>query len=109
MLESFYQEIKILTYCRHPNIVRIIDASFNGTMIKEEIQSEIANRNSLPNDEKDFTIRDRSDSQQIFHNVIKRKTKVCYCVLKLVQYGELFQFLESTEKFSSLLARTLFL
>jgi hypothetical protein len=30
-------------------------------------------------------------------------------VLKLVQYGELFQFLESTEKFSSLLARTLFL
>lgn len=36
MLESFYSEVKILSYCRHPNIVRILDASFDGTLIKEE-------------------------------------------------------------------------
>ena len=35
MLESFVKEIKILTYCRHPNIVRLIDASLDGVMIKE--------------------------------------------------------------------------
>jgi len=35
MLENFYSEIKILTYCRHPNIVRLIDASFDGVMINE--------------------------------------------------------------------------
>lgn len=40
---------------------------------------------------------------------IKRKSKICYCVLKLVPFGELYQFLENTEKFSSLLARTIFL
>ncbi len=37
MLESFVKEIKILTYCRHPNIVRLIDASLDGVLIKEAI------------------------------------------------------------------------
>jgi len=37
MLESFFKEVTILSYCRHPNIVKLLYASFNGTLIKEAI------------------------------------------------------------------------
>lgn len=35
MLLSFFKEISILSRCRHPNIVKLIDASFTGTLTKE--------------------------------------------------------------------------
>jgi serine/threonine protein kinase len=35
MLESFFKEITILSYCKHPNIVKLLYSSFNGTLIKE--------------------------------------------------------------------------
>ena len=38
MLESFYQEVSILSYCKHPNIVKLLHASFNGTMTKEVVK-----------------------------------------------------------------------
>lgn len=41
MLESFFKEVTILSYCRHPNIVKLLDASFNGTLIKEGIPLSI--------------------------------------------------------------------
>lgn len=34
-LECFFTEINILTECRHPNVVKILDASFDGTQITE--------------------------------------------------------------------------
>lgn len=34
-LDCFFTEINILTECRHPNIVKILDAGFDGTIIKE--------------------------------------------------------------------------
>ena len=37
MLESFFREIEILSKCRHKNIVKLLDASFNGTLIKEAL------------------------------------------------------------------------
>lgn len=37
MLECFFKEITILSYCRHPNIVKLLYASFDGTLIKEEV------------------------------------------------------------------------
>lgn len=37
MLESFFKEISILSRCRHQNIVKILDASFSGTLIKEAV------------------------------------------------------------------------
>jgi hypothetical protein len=40
---------------------------------------------------------------------IKRKTPICYYVMKLAEFGELFKFIEHTDKFSEKLARTLFL
>lgn len=39
---------------------------------------------------------------------MKRKTNICYCVLKLAAHGELFKLLESTERFTDSLARSLF-
>jgi len=35
MLMSFFKEIQILARCNHPNIVKMLDASFRGTMTKE--------------------------------------------------------------------------
>jgi hypothetical protein len=40
--------------------------------------------------------------------VVKRKSNVCYIVLKLARHGELYKMLEHTDKFSDLLARSLF-
>ena len=41
-LESFFKEITILSYCKHPNIVKLLYASFNGTLVKEAIPSRKA-------------------------------------------------------------------
>lgn len=35
-LECLFTEINILTECRHPNVVKILDASFDGTLVKEQ-------------------------------------------------------------------------
>lgn len=35
MLEAFFKEIKILSNCKHKNVVKLLDASFKGTIIKE--------------------------------------------------------------------------
>lgn len=31
-LDCLFQEINILTECRHPNIVKILDANFDGVL-----------------------------------------------------------------------------
>ena len=36
-LECLFTEINILTECRHPNVVKIIDASFDGNLITEKL------------------------------------------------------------------------
>lgn len=36
-LECLFTEINILTECRHPNVVKILDASFDGTVVKEQL------------------------------------------------------------------------
>lgn len=41
-LECLFTEINILTECRHPNIVKILDASFDGMIIKEQKVSDDA-------------------------------------------------------------------
>ena len=40
---------------------------------------------------------------------IRRKTGVCYYVMKLAQYGELFHFVERTDRFTERFARSLYL
>ena len=44
-LECFFTEINILTECRHPNIVKILDASFDGLIIKEQLIENHNNEN----------------------------------------------------------------
>ena len=36
-LHCLFTEINILTECRHPNVVRILDANFDGTIVKEQL------------------------------------------------------------------------
>lgn len=36
-LQCLFTEINILTECRHPNVVKILDASFDGTMVNEQL------------------------------------------------------------------------
>ena len=46
-LECLFTEINILTECRHPNVVKILDCSFDGTYIKEEPIIKIHNTGTL--------------------------------------------------------------
>jgi hypothetical protein len=39
-LECLFTEINILTECRHPNVVKILDASFDGTIVKEQLMKQ---------------------------------------------------------------------
>ena len=36
-VECLFTEINILTECRHPNVVKILDASFDGCIVKEQL------------------------------------------------------------------------
>ena len=38
-LECLFTEISILSACRHPNIAKILDASFDGILVKEQAVS----------------------------------------------------------------------
>lgn len=40
--------------------------------------------------------------------VVKRKTEVCYYVMKLAEYGELYSFVEHTERFDERMSRYIF-
>lgn len=36
-MTSFYKEIEVLSKCRHPNVVKFLDGSLDGTLIKEAL------------------------------------------------------------------------
>lgn len=98
-LDCLHREIKILSQCDHPNIARIKEASFDGVLIKESIVNDSSPKPS------------ESKSQLVNTNtteIVKRKTNICYYVMKLAEYGELFRFVEHTDRFSERLAKTLF-
>ena len=74
--ESFYREVRLLSQCNHPNVVKVFEASVDGTLSRPD------------------------GSRELNH--------VCYCVLELAHYGELYRLISTTEKLSETLARTLF-
>lgn len=39
-LDCLHREIKILAECEHPNIAKIIEASFEGVLVKEPINAD---------------------------------------------------------------------
>ena len=45
----------------------------------------------------DTTSKDIESTETV---LVKRKTNLCYCVLKLAAHGELYKMLECTEKLS---------
>jgi serine/threonine protein kinase len=44
-LECLFKEIKILASCDHPNIAKIIEASFEGILVKELKKPESNDKN----------------------------------------------------------------
>ena len=188
-LEMFFTEINILTECRHSNVVKILDASFDGTILKEHLmestkpQPKPKDEEQCQPDEQDlFDLKDSSvakfskssqieaelkhkedkyeqqrlDQEQLDASetvddqpqkikmmqsdqsskkmakskqltisqrgsaikkhesiegeylVVKRKTEVCYYVMKLAEYGELYSFIEHTEGFDESMTRYIF-
>jgi len=77
-LECLIREIRALADCEHKNVAKIIEASLDGVLVK------------------------RGESKT------RRKSGVCYYVMRLAEYGELYKFIEHTERFSERLARSLF-
>lgn len=122
MLQSFYQEVSILSYCKHPNIVKILYAAFDGTLTKEshsgeeeEVLQPIRKPSVVPAQSAGLAEAEGDSHQQIDTSksgaggstqqqnapqIVKRKINVCYCVLKLAGHGELYKIVECTDKFS---------
>lgn len=103
MLGRFLKEIELLSQCEHPNIVKLIDASFDGTIVKEalSVRKTSLDHSVMEHIETSCIQRmKRGEEDEEDQVILKRKTGVCYCVLKLARHGELFKFLENTEKFS---------
>jgi serine/threonine protein kinase len=100
-LECLHREIKILADCDHPNIAKIIEASFEGVIVKESSTNNSTPKPSDINQDQDKVDTLRDDK-------VRRKENICYYVMKLAEYGELYRFIEHTDRFSERFARTLF-
>jgi hypothetical protein len=46
-LECLFTEINILTECRHPNVIKILDASFKGKIITEHLNEDKKDSKSI--------------------------------------------------------------
>jgi serine/threonine protein kinase len=96
-LECLYKEIKVLTQCDHPHIAKIIEASFDGILRKEHVNNE------SPKPQESESHKEQEEQP------VNTKTRLCYYVMKLAEFGELFRFIEHTDRFSERLSRTLFI
>jgi serine/threonine protein kinase len=101
-LECLVKEIKILSECDNPYIAKIIEASLNGMQVKQYPMT------SQELDEEEGTPKEDLFTTP-YTEKIRRKGPICYYVMKLADYGELFKFIEHTDRFSERLARTLYL
>lgn len=57
----------------------------------------------------DQDLKEGQAAEDPFVEKIRRKSSICYYVMKLAQYGEIFHFIERTERFSERFARSLYL
>ena len=131
-LECLIKEIKILSDCDHGNVAKIIEASLNGVLIKEytvsasseqaasgcfmqtssssqQQQMDLDSLNAQPSSSSSSSsFSEESREDRDYPVRVSRKRKVCYYVMKLAEYGELFKFIEHTDRFSERFARTLY-
>lgn len=112
-LECLIKEIKILADCDHPNISKIIEASLDGVIVKEYpsplslVAAKEENAKSEAYPQSPLLSESDEDEEPVVEKV-RRISSVCYYVMKLAEYGELFHFIEHTDRFSERLARTLY-
>jgi hypothetical protein len=71
------------------------------------IKESTANNESSPKPSGDNKEEQLVNTKNI--DIVKRKTSICYLVMKLAEYGELYRFVEHTDRFSEKLAKVLFL
>eukprot|EP00347_Sterkiella_histriomuscorum_P001022 403373639 len=110
-LECLHREIKILSECDHPNIAKIIASSFDGVLITEPYSNDQDQKNScLSNAKENCSGKSIGDDDilDVNSSKIKRKKNVCYYVMKFAEYGELFKFIEHTDRFTEKLSKSFF-
>jgi hypothetical protein len=77
-LECLFTEINILTECRHPNVVKILDANFDGTMIKEQ-EVSMVKLNKIQLKEQPLFSRSSSSEEEMItmgkNSPVGKKTK----------------------------------
>ena len=129
-LECLFTEINILTECRHPNVVKILDSSFDGVLIHEQLvctpvkdgKNECAsmscgddgkdkdakptNVNKLVNFQTSKAQKQEGDKEMELL-ILKRKSELCYYVMKLAEFGEIYSFIENAERFDDSVVRYL--
>jgi serine/threonine protein kinase len=117
-LECLIKEIKILSDCDHPNVARIIEASLDGFLVKEYPVTHLSPNEGGTAHPSILSQLGASDSSSLlleseapdnpFVEKVRRKSSICYYVMKLAEYGELYNFIEHTDRFTERLARTLY-
>lgn len=115
-VDCLFTEINILTECRHPNVVKILDASFDGTIIKEQLVSENQDKDEMEEycDEQDEEQilqkgKERKHERPCNFKLLKKKVHLCYYVMKLAEFGELYSYIEHTDRFEEGLSRYVFI
>jgi len=87
-----------LAKCLHRNIVKIKAASFDGNILSLKGTPECF---CFENSDKPLYNKKTKD-------VIKCKGEICYFVMKLAEYGELFRLVEMNNRFSEDLVKYFF-
>lgn len=100
-LDCLIKEIKILSECDHRNIAKILEASLNGVLVKEYAKPTV-------NDKEVSNSGVLEEMEGTSFQKIRRKSNICYYVMRLAEHGELYKFIEHTDRFSERFARTLY-
>jgi serine/threonine protein kinase len=87
-----------LAKCSHKNIVKIKAASFDGTIVKEKGTLE-----KILCRCEHAQLHEPEESQHI-----RRQSQVCYYVMKLAEFGELYRLVEINQRLSDDVVRYLF-
>jgi serine/threonine protein kinase len=110
-LDCFHTEIEILSECNHPNVIKIKSANFDGTVVKELVRNQTPAPLQHVSRELNKLMSEQSNASSDYSegtSILKRQSKVCYYVMKLAEYGELYRIIETNERLSEDLIRHLF-
>lgn len=94
------------------NVIKIKDASFDGTIVKEICLESSCSSDETSDDRvllqlKYLSLHNESNSDD--SRIIKRQHPICYYVMSFARYGELYRLIEMNERLSDNLIRYLFI